>query len=127
MCPARYFDTLQCRSPEFENPVRARGVGAVLLPDGSNKNWTRGGNWWDANEQDQVFTDFQNWPPSMLDLPVVGPAWYHACFHVGRTLESYRTEIEVGWTPRTPGTEPAYAGRGIGTALCEESIRWARE
>jgi GNAT superfamily N-acetyltransferase len=100
---------------------------AVGMPDGTNELWTSGGNWWDANEQDQVFTDCQRWGPGLLDLPVSGPAWCHACFHVGRTLDSYRRELESGWSPDAPGVEAKYAGRGIATALCEESIRWARD
>ncbi len=99
----------------------------VPLPDGTNEHWTVGGNWWDGKEDSQTHTDHQNWGPGRLNLPFTGPAWCHSCFHVGRTLESYRKEIEVGWSPHAPGTEPGYSGQGIGTALCEESIRWARE
>lgn len=46
---------------------------------------------------------------------VEGPVWAHACFHVGF----------VG--PESEHADRAYFGRGIGTALCQASIQWARE
>jgi GNAT superfamily N-acetyltransferase len=42
------------------------------------------------------------------------PVWAHACFH-------------VGFLPGGHEAERAYFGRGIGTAMCEASVRWARE
>lgn len=127
---ARMFDvqaTIGMAAWEGERCVGQLHCYRVRIPDGTNEHWTEGGNWWDASEQDQVFTDCRRWGPGMLDFPVAGPAWCHACFHVGRTHESYRRELEIGWSPEAPGTEETYASRGIGTALCEESIRWARE
>ena len=44
-----------------------------------------------------------------------GPVWAHACFHVGFT------------GPDARKADRSYFGRGIGTAMCRESIRWARE
>lgn len=68
------------------------------------------------------------WPawsrPSYIDdvlngsLGIAGPVWRHACFHVGRSVESFS---------RSDAPDSRYFGRGIGTALCQESIRWARE
>jgi GNAT superfamily N-acetyltransferase len=103
----------------------------VPLPDGTNENWTVGGNWWDGKEDSQTHTDHQNWGPGRLNPPFTGPAWCHSCFHVGRTLESYREEMELKFSSiaeaSRKGREPGYSGRAIGTALCEESIRWARQ
>ena len=48
-------------------------------------------------------------------LHVDGPVWGHACFHVGFT------------SPETHRPDRSYFGRGIGTALCEASVAWARE
>lgn len=43
-----------------------------------------------------------------------GPVWGHACFH-------------VGILPDTWEADPAYFRRGIGTALLEASVTWARD
>ena len=51
-------------------------------------------------------------------LGISGPVWCHACFHVGRSIESFS---------RSDEPDSRYFGRGIGTALTRESIRWARE
>lgn len=48
-------------------------------------------------------------------LSFAGPVWGHACFHVGFA------------GPAAKRADSAYFGRGIGTALCEASVRWARE
>ncbi len=102
----------------------------VMLPDGTNENWTVGGNWWDGRESRETL-GYQDWGPGRLDLPLTGPAWCHSCFHVGRTLQSYREELELKASSiaeaSRKGREAEYSGRGIGTALCEESMRWARE
>ncbi len=45
-------------------------------PEGSGP-WA--GSWWDSA-----------WPEALLAL--TGPVWLHACFHVGRTLETYCAE-----------------------------------
>jgi GNAT superfamily N-acetyltransferase len=102
----------------------------VPLPNGTNENWTVGGNWWDGKDS-QMFAEKESWRPGRLNLSYTGPAWCHSCFHVGRTLESFREEMElkpscVAESIRK-GREAGYSGRGIGTALCEESIRWARQ
>ncbi len=61
-----------------------------------------------------------------------GLAWCHACFHVGRTLQSYATELaHLGNHDRQrtifDGTDQRYFSRGIGTALLQESVYWARQ
>lgn len=55
----------------------------------------------------------------MLDgsLGIAGPVWCHACFHVGRSIESFS---------RSDAPDSRYFGRGIGTALAQASIRWAQ-
>lgn len=68
------------------------------------------------------------WPawsrPSYVDgvlngrLGISGPVWCHACFHVGRSIESFANSDEP---------ESRYFGRGIGTALAQASVRWAKE
>lgn len=68
------------------------------------------------------------WPawtrPSYIDyalnggLGITGPVWCHACFHVGRSIESFS---------RSDAPDSRYFGRGIGTALCQASMRWAQE
>lgn len=67
-----------------------------------------------------------SWPawsrPSFVDsvlkgcLGISGPVWRHACFHVGRSIESFA---------RSDALNPHYLSRGIGTALAQASIRWA--
>lgn len=47
-------------------------------------------------------------------LDVAGPVWGHACFH-------------VGILPDTWEADPDYFHRGIGTALLETSVAWARD
>jgi len=51
-------------------------------------------------------------------LSITGPVWCHACFHVGRSIESFS---------RSDVPDSSYFGRGIGTALAQASIRWAQE
>ena len=68
------------------------------------------------------------WPawsrPSYVDgvlkgrLGISGPVWCHACFHVGRSIESFA---------QSDDPESRYFGRGIGTALAQASVRWAKE
>jgi GNAT superfamily N-acetyltransferase len=68
------------------------------------------------------------WPawsrPSYVDgvlngcLGISGPVWCHACFHVGRSIESFTNSDEP---------DSRYFGRGIGTALAQASVRWANE
>jgi len=138
----------------------------VMLPDGINPNWPN--SWWSGRK---VWTEWEDWGPGMKGLCVAGPGWFHACCHVGRTLETVRRESrnlirDLGprkdWSPerifktlqsmgachidldtiksvikeiRSSGggealsgdPDPRYFGRGIGTAMCEASIQWARE
>ncbi len=58
-----------------------------------------------------------------------GAIWCHECCHVGRTLETTAKEGKDGdlGSGVRKGTDPRYFGRGIGTAMVEESIKWARE
>jgi GNAT superfamily N-acetyltransferase len=49
-------------------------------------------------------------------LGISGPVWCHACFHVGRSVESFA---------HSDVPDSRYFGRGIGTALARASIRWA--
>ena len=68
------------------------------------------------------------WPawsrPSYVDsvlkgrLGISGPVWCHACFHVGRSIESFA---------QSDDPESMYFGRGIGTALAQASVLWAKE
>lgn len=142
----------------------------VMLPDGVNKYWPEesGNNWWSGRK---VHTEWPAWGPGMPGLAVDGPAWCHACCHVGRTIEIFRRETrrlvmslfeengrdaarilsalrkmyvehvslenvediltEIGRSGATElpsgDPDPRYLGRGIGTALCKASVRWARE
>ncbi|MCL1858923.1 MAG: GNAT family N-acetyltransferase [Oscillospiraceae bacterium] len=43
-----------------------------------------------------------------------GPVWGHACFHVGRLVNTHDSNRE-------------YLGKGIGKALLDASVKWARE
>ena len=68
------------------------------------------------------------WPswsrPSYIDdilsgaLAVAAPVWCHACFHVGRSIESFAHSDEP---------DARYFHRGIGTALARCSVNWARQ
>ena len=68
------------------------------------------------------------WPawsrPSYVDgvlngcLGISGPVWCHACFHVGRSIESFA---------HSDDPDSRYFGRGIGTALAQVSVHWAKE
>ncbi len=51
-------------------------------------------------------------------LGIEGAVWCHACCHVGRSVESFS---------HSDAPDSRYFGRGIGTALCQASVRWARE
>ena len=137
----------------------------VTAPDGNE--WKTGANWW--TESDRVFEGWGQWGPRKSELGLSGPIWCHACFHVGRTLETFCAEMLEGevlpnarkhqWNddrivrdlaqPRTSFTpelvrrvlqakrsesgftswkeESRYFGQGIGTAMCKESIRRAKE
>jgi len=48
-------------------------------------------------------------------LEFSGPVWAHACFHVGFA------------GPDAHDADRTYFGRGIGTALCQASVQWARD
>jgi GNAT superfamily N-acetyltransferase len=65
----------------------------VQLPDGQNEHWPAWNNWWSDAVRQAV-------------SHLRGPAWCHACIHVGRTLESahqetlalvYRFANQNGW------------------------------
>jgi GNAT superfamily N-acetyltransferase len=127
----------------------------ATLPGGGNPHWPQWNRPW--------------WWAQRGELGLNGPAWCHACLHVGRTLESshqetlglvYRFARQNEWdAARTleslnaldgvhfgrdelearieelrasgqttfEGVETRYHGRGIGTALCRISARWARQ
>ena len=127
------------------------------------------------NCPDNLVSDWPRWNrPWWVESVQTGkvqlqfPAWCHACFHVGRTLQTDHEEFlalvqrfaqETEWdidsiyeklnsldavylsrdqvdravrelcTSKREGfnTEaPEYRGHGIGTAMCRESIRWAK-
>lgn len=80
----------------------------LTLPRGSADNWP-------AWSRPPFIDDALN---GSLDLAVTGPVWCHACFHVGRSIESFS---------RSDAPDSRYFGRGIGTVLCQASMRWARE
>jgi hypothetical protein len=80
----------------------------LILPHGSADNWP---DW----SRPSFIDDALN---GSLDITVTGPVWCHACFHVGRSIESFS---------RSDTPDSRYFGRGIGTALCQASMRWARE
>jgi GNAT superfamily N-acetyltransferase len=81
----------------------------VALPD-----------WDDTNFPGYGRARLQDWP---LGWPLLaardkalefdGPVWGHACFHVGILPNSWQAD-------------PAYFNKGIGTALLEASVLWAR-
>ena len=50
-------------------------------------------------------------------LGISGPVWCHACFHVGRSIERFA---------HSDDPDARYFGRGIGTALAQASIAWAK-
>jgi GNAT superfamily N-acetyltransferase len=93
----------------------------VVLPDGKNENWPEHSRWmhepawWREASRTAGFG-------------LSGPTWCHACFHVGRTLETGREESAPSEQAKGiyKGVDTSYLGRGIGTALCQESVRWAR-
>jgi len=63
----------------------------VMLPDGTNEDWLDyGANWWSGSK---VHTEWRKWGPGMTAISIAGPAWCHACCHVGRTLEIFHREI----------------------------------
>ena len=87
----------------------------VGLPDGVNENWPEWSAWW--WQGGRVFSREGQWGPRKVDLGLTGQGWCHACIHVGRTLESAKTDEP----------DAKYFGHGIGTALCTGSVEWARD
>lgn len=75
---------------------------------------------------DSVFPEYgrrrlEDWPlgwplkaAKAKQLSFRGPVWGHACFHVGRLINTHHSER-------------AYMGQGIGRALLAASIAWARK
>jgi hypothetical protein len=51
-------------------------------------------------------------------LSIPAPVWCHACFHVGRSIDSFS---------RSDEPDARYFHRGIGTALARCSVDWARD
>lgn len=84
----------------------------VKAPDGHNPHWPEWNDWWTEGER-----TFGRWGARKADLGVEGPAWCHACLHVGRTLATRESDLP----------DERYWGRGIGTALIEASVDWAAE
>ena len=127
----------------------------IDCPDDLVSNWPRWNRpWWTESVQ-----------KSEVNLQF--PAWCHACFHVGRSLQTAQEEVlelvhrfaqQSKWDvdrvhsklnlldavylsrkevenavhelfiSKRDGFDteaPEYRGRGIGTAMCQESIRWA--
>ena len=128
------------------SPIRREELGRVLLrclPDGYRveklfkTQETVGFGAWDGDQcvaqlhcyrlmLPRGSTDL--WPawsrPSYVEdllegcLGISGPVWCHACFHVGRSIESFAD---------SDAPDSRYFGRGIGTALAQASVQWARE
>ncbi|UCC68602.1 MAG: GNAT family N-acetyltransferase [Armatimonadota bacterium] len=94
----------------------------VTLPDWTTDHWPQWSRW---------CPDPTWWSEAArsANLALTGPAWCHACCHVGRTLESSQEEaLPSGWDKGIcKGIDTRYLGRGIGTALCKASIQWARQ
>jgi GNAT superfamily N-acetyltransferase len=90
----------------------------VTLPQGRNQNWPKWNRW---------LPEPASWlaAAAKASLPMNGPAWCHACCHVGRTLETFQKETRP--ESRYTGIDERYFSRGIATALCQASIQWARE
>lgn len=67
----------------------------------------------------------------VLETDLAGIAWCHACFHVGRMLEtSAEFEQQSRYAQRSgifDGTDQRYFSRGIGAALLAHSVTWARQ
>ncbi|MBN2006543.1 MAG: hypothetical protein JXA21_24540 [Anaerolineae bacterium] len=93
----------------------------VTLPHGDNSYWPSWNHWWKPEWWSRVVQE--------ANLDLAGPAWCHACCHVGRSLETIREMISQGATGGAPGirngADSRYFGRGIGTALCRASLHWA--
>lgn len=132
-------------SPINVRPIRRDELGKVLircLPDGYRieamfkTQEVIGMGAWDGDKciaqlhcyrLTLPYGSADNWPawsrPSYIDdvlngcLGIAGPVWCHACFHVGRSIESFS---------RSDAPNSRYFSRGIGTALCQASMRWAR-
>ena len=78
----------------------------LILPHGSTDLWP---TWSRPSYIDGVLNGY---------LGITGPVWCHACFHVGRSIESFAN---------SDNPDSRYFGRGIGTALAQASVRWAKE
>jgi GNAT superfamily N-acetyltransferase len=138
--------TLLNGSPIDVRPIRRHELGKVLLrclPDGGGietlfkTQETIGMAAWDGDQCVAQLHCYRlvlphgpidHWPAwnrpfyleAVLDgcLGITGPVWCHACCHVGRSIDSFSHSDQP---------DRRYFGRGIGTALCQASINWARE
>lgn len=144
------MNTINPTSPEGStievSPIRRHDIGKVLvrcLPDGYRVEMLFktqeiiGFGVWDGDKCIAQLHCYHLilpggtadlWPtwsrPSYLDgvlrgcLGISGSVWCHACFHVGRSIESFA---------QSDDPESKYFNRGIGTALAQASVRWAKE
>jgi GNAT superfamily N-acetyltransferase len=90
----------------------------ITFPQWRNQDWPEWNRW---------LPDPTTWSASAAKahLGLRGPAWCHACCHVGRTLETFQEEGKPG--SRAAGIDARYFSRGIATALCQTSIQWAQQ
>ena len=78
----------------------------LILPHGTTDLWPA---WSRPSYVDGVLNGY---------LGISGPVWCHACFHVGRSIESFANSDDP---------DSRYFSRGIGTALAQASMNWAKE
>jgi GNAT superfamily N-acetyltransferase len=81
----------------------------LSLPQWRNDDWPAWNAWWLPTAQPESAPN--------RDIGIKGLAWAHACCHVGRTLVAAQQSDDA---------DSFYFGKGIGTALCRDSIQYAR-